>query len=78
METRPDYFSRLRLLVCACICFVLSPAARCQQPPAPQWNIAPDLQASNQEIRQLLSSAESKSLAGEYESAFADKKRLWS
>ena len=74
METSPNYFSRRRLLVCVCICIVLSPAARSQQPPAPKRYIPPELQASDQEIRQLLAAAESKSEAGENESAFADSR----
>ena len=74
METNPIYCSRLRLFICVCLCLVLSLTARSQQPPVPRRYIPPELQASDQEIRKLLTAAESKSEAGEYESAFADSR----
>ena len=74
MATSPHYFSTLRLLVCVCFCLVLSPAARSQQPPVARPYIPSELQASDQEVRELLAAAESKSEAGEYETAFADSK----
>ncbi len=45
-----------------------------QQPPSPKRYIPPEFQASDQEIRKLLTTAELESEAGEYESAFADFK----
>src|SRR6267154_3729376 len=74
METSPHYFSRLKLLICLVGCHELSLNAQSQQPPTPIRYIPPELQASDQEIRQLLAGAESKSEVGEYESAFADSK----
>ena len=62
-------------MICACVFLALSLTAQSQQPPAPIRYIPPELQASDQEeIRQLLTAAESKSEAGEYESAFAESK----
>jgi CHAT domain-containing protein/tetratricopeptide (TPR) repeat protein len=74
METSPINSSSLRLFVCVFVCLLSSPAARSQQTPAPKRYIPPELQASDQEIRQLLTTAESKSEAGEYESAFTETK----
>ena len=74
METNPNYCSRLRFLNCVCLCLVLSLTARSQQPPVARRYIPPELQASDQEIRKLLMAAESKSEAGENESALADSR----
>jgi tetratricopeptide (TPR) repeat protein len=74
METNLIYCSRLRLFVCIFVCLLSSPAGRSQQTPAPKRYIPPEIQASDQEIRQLLTTAELKSEAGEYESAFTDTK----
>ena len=74
MASRTIYFSGLRLSVGVCVCLALSPTVGSQQPPAPKRYIPPELQASDQVIRELLAEAESKAETGEYESAFADSK----
>ena len=74
MEISPIRFSKIRFFVLVCACIVWPSTARSQQTPTPKRYTPPELQANDQEIKQLLSAAESKSEAGEYESAFADKK----
>lgn len=74
METSRRYFSRPRLFNCVCLCLVLSLTAHGQQASAPRPSIPPELQASDQEISTLLTSADSKAQAGDYDSAFADSK----
>ena len=61
-------------MVCACACLALSLTANSQQEPLPKRYIPPELQASDQEIRQLLSTAASEAEAGQYESALGDSK----
>ena len=74
MAASPIDCSRLRLVVGICVCLLFSLVARTQQEPAAIRYTPPELQASDQEVRKLLTSAESKSDSGDYESAFADAK----
>jgi CHAT domain-containing protein/tetratricopeptide (TPR) repeat protein len=74
METSPLYCLRFRSFVCIFVCLLSSSTARSQQLPIAKRYIPPELQASDQEIREMLSAAESKSEAGEYEAAFAATK----
>jgi hypothetical protein len=74
MFASPIDCSRLRLVLSACVCLLLSLVAHAQKEPAANRYTPPELQASDQEVRNLLTSAESKSDSGDYESAFADAK----
>lgn len=59
---------------CACLCLIFCLTAYSQQAPVPRPYVPPELQAGDQDVRSLLTSAKSKAEAGEYESAFADSK----
>ena len=74
MKTNSNCLSISRLSVSAIICLIVVSIGHSQQPPSPKRYIPPEFQASDQEIRKLLTTAELESEAGEYESAFADFK----
>ncbi len=74
MEASPIDCPKLRFFVGVFVCLLLSLVAHTQQEPAANRYTPPELQASDQEVRNLLTSAESKSDSGDYESAFADAK----
>ncbi len=71
-EPGPRHLLRLAILNCACLCLVFCLTAYSQQAPVPKPYVPPELQAGDQDVRSLLTSAKSKAEAGEYESAFAD------
>ena len=73
-EPGPRHLLRLAILNCAYLCLVFCLTAYSQEAPVPKPYVPPELQAGDQDVRSLLTSAKSKAEAGEYESAFADSK----
>jgi CHAT domain-containing protein/tetratricopeptide (TPR) repeat protein len=67
------YRLRARIFVGVLTCLFSPLIAGSQQSPPRRYS-PPELQATDQDVRDLLSSAESKSLSGEFEKAFADSK----
>jgi hypothetical protein len=72
MAANPIDCQRLRLVVGVYICLLLPLSGHTQQARVANRYSPPELQASDQDIKKMLASAEAKSDSGEYDAAFAD------